>query len=546
MKTEKTSKNNNYITSHAKVKNQKRNRLKHAIIEHIQLSEHQKIPIKITSNNSANSFDVLKFKNNHDKQIYITRSRRINKFNPLDLINKKQLIIDTRNEQTNTELISQNDNEINPKKSNKKKFNFIDYRRKKYQSNSKYRINQKIKNQKNNSNLEFEENLFDNFTIHNSNNNNKNFAITLTNFHQHEPVSNSLYTVLAMRKNQFMEAYNQAKEQEKASLPKIKQLQFLVDTSHIDCLYGKKNDYKKYIDSLNQPFSYISLLNDDYSISEKLRFQKIMDKFTKLEKYIEENPKKSKDIIKEFILSNGILNVNKYFDDEKLERFSNFLKGNFLIDPSKNIKENIINILEGKKLHKPPISNALDCVNRNDKSMANYEKFGTILSYEERNENMKDEEENNYKSKNINKLKNNNKNFRNKLVESKSVSNSVNKKEKSKLEYKGLCVNLKRQKEVYLSNKNKELDIINQPKYIIDMLEKTFKDHRQHSENLRAKTCSNWFKKMEKNNARLYGLKKDEVDYSDLKKKNLLTEYICLMKAKKHFEICKLKEKYNL
>ena len=544
MKTGDIAKTNNYsynyITFHSKESNQKRNKLKRIIMEQIQSEEPQKIPIKITPNNSSNSFGVIKFKGFPEKKMFISRSKRMNKYNPLDLVNKKELIIDTRNEQTNTEIIKEHD--IIPKKS--KKFNFLDYRRKKYQSRSTYRVCPKIKEEKNNnSNLLTEENFFDTSPT----NHNNNFAMTLTNFQQHPPISNTLYTVLAMRKNQFMEAFNQAKEQEKASLPKIKQIQFLVDTTHIDSLYGKKNDYKKYIDSFNQPFSYISLLNDDYSISEKLRFQKIMDKFTKLEKCIEENPKKTKDIIKEFILSNGIYNIDNYFDDEKLERFTNFLKGSFIIDPSKNIKENIIDILDGKKLHKPPMSNALDCINRNNKSMFNCEKYGTILSYDDRNENIKEgvDRVDSYITKKI-QTKNNNKNLRNKLMESKSVSNSVSKKEKGILEYKGLCVNLKRQKEVYLSGKNKELDIVNQPKYIVDMLENTFKEQKKITEKLRAKTSSNWFKKMEKNNSRLYGGKKDEVDYSELKKKNLLTEYICLMKAKNNYEICKLKEKYNL
>ena len=528
-------KNNNYMSYYQKGKNQKRNMLKNAIIEQFQSVESKKIPIKITPNNSTNSFGKLKFKGIPEKKIFKSRSKRINKYNPLDIINKKELIIDTRSEQANTEILNQHD--IFPKKS--KKFNFLEYRRKKYQSKSTYRIKPKILKQENNINLLTEENNFNNFPSFNENNN----EIIVTNLQQRPPISNTLYTILAMRKNQFMDAYNQAKEQEKASLPKIKQIQFLVDTSHIDNLIGKKNDYKKFIDTLNQPFSYISLLNDDYSISEKLRFQKIMDKFTKVEKCLEENPNDEKEIIKEFIMSNGILNVSN-FDEEKLDRLTNFLKGNFVIDPTKNIKENIIDILEGKKLHKPPLSNVLDCVN-NNKPVYNSENLGNILSYEDKNESKKEGEMSSYMNKKLNKMKNS-KNLRNKIIEYKSVSNCGSKKDKSNIEYKGLCINLKRQKEIYLSGNNKELDIVNQPKYIVDMLEKTFKEQKKINEDLRAKTSSSWFRKMENNNERLYGVKKNEVDYSELKKRNLLTEYICLLKAKNNYEICKLKEKYNL
>ena len=40
--------------------------------------------------------------------------------------------------------------------------------------------------------------------------------------------------------------------------------------------------------------------------------------------------------------------------------------------------------------------------------------------------------------------------------------------------------------------------------------------------------------------------KKNDSEYEELKKRNMLTEYICLMKAKNNYEISKLKEKYKL
>jgi hypothetical protein len=62
----------------------------------------------------------------------------------------------------------------------------------------------------------------------------------------------------------------------------------------------------------------------------------------------------------------------------------------------------------------------------------------------------------------------------------------------------------------------------------------------------RAKTVSNWKKVLKSNNEKLYGEKKNNSDYEELKKRNMLTEYICLMKAKNKYEINKLQKKYKL
>jgi hypothetical protein len=128
-----------------------------------------------------------------------------------------------------------------------------------------------------------------------------------------------------------------------------------------------------------------------------------------------------------------------------------------------------------------------------------------------------------------------------------SLSNLTQKQKDIILHYKGLSINLKRQKEIYKSNNNVDLDLVAKPKNVIDILEKKFKDEEKADKDMRAKTYASWDKNLrDGKNSRLYGGKKNDSEYEELKKRNMLTEYICLMKAKNNYEISKLKEKYKL
>jgi hypothetical protein len=71
------------------------------------------------------------------------------------------------------------------------------------------------------------------------------------------------------------------------------------------------------------------------------------------------------------------------------------------------------------------------------------------------------------------------------------------------------------------------------------------KEIKKSNDNIRAKTHYNWSRNILKN-SRLYGNKKEKVDLNEIKKKNMLTEYICLMKAKNNVEMHRLKEKYQI
>ena len=89
-----------------------------------------------------------------------------------------------------------------------------------------------------------------------------------------------------------------------------------------------------------------------------------------------------------------------------------------------------------------------------------------------------------------------------------------------------------------------EIDIIQNPKNVIDFVKKDI--IKQKTEKKYNKTCYNWSKNV-LNNKRLYdNKKKDESLYNEVRKKNMLTDYIVLLKAKNNIKYSKLKEQYKI
>ena len=535
-------------------KTKKQSNMVHIISDQDISINNGSFPKNTSTNNSPNSFLINKLKRDKDKKCLL-KSLRGFEYNSGDDIFTKNLKIDTRN----TGLSFTN--------TNKPKFNFVEYRHKKYQNHKfPFKKSQNIESYEKNNNFNYysknntdlnnidQENIPLNKKIINMKYQAINRPIDgsfprfpLNYDHlPHRAVGNSLYTVLAMRKNQFMDAFDKAKEKEKAELPKLKQMKYLLGHSKntMENYFGNKKNFAQHVDLLKQPLNYISLLKDDFSISEKMRFQKIMYKLTKVKKYILANPEREFEIAKEFILSVGIYDLNN-FDIDKLNNFLVFIKGDFLIDPSKDIKENIEDVLNNKNSYKPPMSNAMDCINeeyflnemKKRKNAVKHKKIGEQLSFFNENYSKNDD------MNNISKIKTTKKNktsinFR----KGKSEKKSERRNRQRPLEHKGLCVNLKRQQEINLLDKRKELDLIKSPKLVIEMIEKEIKKSK---DNIRAKTHYNWSRNILKNN-RLYGNKKEKVDLNEIKKKNMLTEYICLMKAKNNVEMHRLKEKYQI
>ena len=370
----------------------------------------------------------------------------------------------------------------------------------------------------------------------------------------HTPISNTLPSILTLRKNQFNE-YNIKTDIAKEGIEKMKQMQFLMNNNSmpISSYYGNKSNYKKHIDMENQPFSYIYLLDDNYSISEKMRFQKNTDKLIKVKKCIEENQDQEFEIAKEFILSVGIYDLNN-FDVEKLNNFLNFIKSDFLIDPSINLRQNIMNIINKKNIKKPKLSNELDCVNEEyvlkekekRQNLIKYKKIGDIFSFFE--ENYKNNKELMMQEKNKGKSISNIK-----IINYYTEENyNKNKKSKSKknirmhpLEYKGLCIDLHRQQKISSKENEIDLDINKNPNNVFNLVKNDIIEHKKGKDNKNA-TCYNWCKNVYKNK-RLYDTKKrDDSLYNEIRKKNMLTDYIVFLKAKNNIKYTQLKKQFNI
>ena len=508
-----------------------------------------------------NPLSEIKKKFKEEGNYFVSKTRRIGKYNPNKKVIDKELILDTRNEivQTQKSLYS----DFN------KKPNYLEIRNKKYNpvDKSKKIFPQKI----------IRLNTYSIDSIPNYFYNNVKPYNYEINFKSKENIkeTKSLYSLISNKKAQFMEAFNKAKENEKKWNIFPKQRQFIMDRTPLANFYSRKKNIKTFISPKNAPLPYISLLNDNYLFSEKLRFQNMMQKLTKLKLCIETNPKKEYDIIKEFLLNNKLFELDN-FTMKKLKNFLNFIKGDFLLDPTKNFKENILDILNGNEIERPKISSELndlkdtgfenELIKQNINNMQNNLKGSMI----EDNENCIVKNLNRYPLKiNINQNENNAKSinihpktkskedidkslesiYHKFLTKSEMIERLLNKKYKEKEKIKNficLPLNLRRQTEIGLSSANDNLDLNQKPEYIINLLEKKFKDEEKENTEIRSKTVSNWKKSLKMKNEKLYGEKKNNCDYEELKKRNMLTEYICLMKAKNKYEINKLQDKYKI
>ena len=512
---------------------------------------------------------------NDDGKYFVSKTRRIGKYNPNKKIIDKELILDTRNEIVQTPKNQTGFNE-NP--------NYLEYRNKKYNmlNKSKKIYPQKIIRLKAYSIDSIPNYFYKNVKPY-------NYSLNYIP-KESEKKDKSLYSLVSHEKNKFMEEYNKAKENEKKWNIFPKKRQFIMDRTPLANFYSRKKNIKKFISPKNAPLPYISLLNDDYLFSEKLRFQNMMQKLTKLKLCLESNPKKEYDIVKEFLLNNKLFEIEN-FTTEKLKNFLYFIRGDFLLDPAKNFKENILDILNGNEIEKPKISNEM-----NDLKDADFENELIKHNVGNMQNNLKksltDDNENcivknlrryplkinsNQNDNNIKSISNHrkpkkkediDKSFENIyhkfLTKSEMIERLLNKKyhEKEKIQNNNnnytskekekiknficLPLNLRRQTEIGLSSINDNLDLNKKPEFIIGLLEKKFKEEEKENLELRAKTVSNWKKILKLKNEKLYGEKKNNSDYEELKKRKMLTEYICLMKAKNKYEINKLEGIYKI
>jgi hypothetical protein len=259
--------------------------------------------------------------------------------------------------------------------------------------------------------------------------------------------------------------------------------------------FHRKKNLDDIIQNNSIKYPKFSTLNSHLSTSLKERYFSIMKKLYNLSDFIEKHPDDEEQILKEFLINHSIFDM-KYYSIDKLNNLSKFLKLDFTIDLNLNFKENLLNILNG-----------------------------------------------NYKV-NSNK-KNKNKNLLSKSTNIKYFYKTINNKKPIKKIGK-LRTNLEYQKKMNESNlNNNELDLINKPKEIIDLIENEFNQELERRKNIYRKNLKSFRTNINFKNEKLYGKKKSDYDYNELKKQNKLTEYICLTKAKSNYELEELKKKYN-
>ena len=180
----------------------------------------------------------------------------------------------------------------------------------------------------------------------------------------------------------------------------------------------------------------------------------------------------------------------------------------FAVDPSKNLKENIINILNNDNILKENNSS----VSSIDKDFSNHIK--SVIQM--------------YKTL-----------YRNKSLVCKTLDNfKVNRDDLN------IGFNIKKQK-IILGKRNK-VDLIKYPDKIMNEIENKFKDRKVDIINNKTFSNSYWIRNLKKFNSNYNLNEVIDYDMNKLKRKNLLTEYACLMKAKDNYDLLQVKLKYNV
>ena len=396
--------------------------------------------------------------------LYITKYKRLENYNSSKLIKSTELIIDTRN----------------PENFKKKKYpnNTLSYSQYKQSKYPNYKIKNYIKNNKNNNIINEYEEIPD-------------YALSYVLLPKYQ-ISRTLYRELQTKKNEFMDAIKRQKKIDKENNINLKKRKILLEQFPPNNLFNRKNN-----DNFKNEFmkiSYINDLNANYTTSEKERYVYIMQILYKLKNFIDKYPNEENKLIHEFLMEHNIFDI-EYYDIDKINNLSHFLNNDFIIDPKKNFKENLKDILNG-------------------------------LYNNDLNTNYTDS----------------------KRLKSESVEIKTQKKiniKKNLINNLGLITNdLELQKKLYSEgNKlSKDYDLNKNPEILIKKLEKEFKDEEKKSETKRTLPI---FNQIDLNNEKLYGNRLSENEYNVLTKKNKLTEYICLIKAKKNFEMVNAQKKFK-
>ena len=365
------------------------------------------------------------------------------------------------------------------------------------------------------------ENLKQNKTSFSSKNNRAKTQISSDNFFikhqsfntrytlQKIPLKFSLYSILAMKKNNIYDKIENFIQTESNKIHKANNINIFNKKQYIKPrIEINKKDIKMIRNNKNS-MTYLSFLNKNFNESEKIRFYSMLKKLSSI-KYLlelEQNSNNKNKIIKSFLLKEGILN-KKYLTEKCINNFMNFIESKkIIVNPSCTFKENLINILKNSK---------------NDSNiLKNIENTKIDESYKDYLQNKQ--------MKNIMNL--NETIYRHKNVHYHTLDNfKINRFD---LDLKN---NLNRQTDILRRvEKQKIFDIKKEPEKIMDSVGIDLNKEKNNVIN----------------QISLYKNKKDlNIDIiSDLdifKQKNLVTEYACFLKAKDNFDLNQIKTKYNL
>lgn len=323
------------------------------------------------------------------------------------------------------------------------------------------------------------------------------------------PLKFSLYSILAMKKNNIYDKIENFIQTESNKIHKNNNINIFNKKQYIKPrIEINKKDIKMIRNNKNS-MTYLSFLNKNFNESEKIRFYSMLKKLSSI-KYLlelEQNSNNKNKIIKSFLLKEGILN-KKYLTEKCINNFMNFIENKkIIVNPSYTFQENLINILKNSK---------------NDSNiLKNIENTKIDESYKDYLQNKQ--------MKNIMNL--NETIYRHKNVHYHTLDNfKINRFD---LDLKN---NLNRQTDILKRvEKQKIFDIKKEPEKIMDSVGIDLNKEKNNVIN----------------QIPLYKNKKDlNIDIiSDLdifKQKNLVTEYACFLKAKDNFDLNQIKTKYNL
>ena len=320
------------------------------------------------------------------------------------------------------------------------------------------------------------------------------------------PLKFSLYSVLAMKKNNIYDKMEKIIQPENYKVNKTNNINIFKNINYIktQAEIGKKN--KNLLESKKDSMIYLSYLKNDFNESEKIRFYSMMKKLSTMKYILEIDPNNKYNIIKNVLLKEGIFD-KKYFNEKCFNNLIKFAQNKkSIINPSLNFKNNLINIMDNKFNYTPG----------NNRNNPNYKK---ILKLK--------------KLKNIINL--NETLYRNKNTQFHTYDNF--KIDRFDLDLKN---NLNRQTDIMKKVENqKAYDIKKDPEKILDSIGVVLNDEKNDIID----------------NKTNYQLKKNSDDNSDFgfnsdidifKKKHLMTEFACFIKAKDNFDLNQIKTKYNL